>query len=182
MPDTEDKRRSVIHVLPIPDGIAPSEADRKQVAWIYNGLPFTEPKELTLRLRELGLTLQSDRNLSLTLPFRPMNLTLPESGTIMSKRKMEQSPVEIGMEEIVPHTLTVPSSWGTATNPSGAVKTQPGGEIVSGAISGISVTSNVIPFILTGSVLTINNDYRIEIKFDVSGGTLEAWGIWSARL
>ncbi len=75
--DTEDKRRSIIGVLPIPDGEAITEADRKQVAWIYNGLPFIEPEELTLRLRELGLTLQSDRN-TLTLPERPLALTIPE--------------------------------------------------------------------------------------------------------
>ncbi len=181
--DTENKRRSVIGVLPIPDGEPVTEADRKQVAWIYNGLPFVEPLILTLQAdRNLALTLQADRNLSLTLPFRPINLTLPESGTIMSKRKMEQSPVEIGVEEIVPQTLTVPPSWGTATNPTGVVKTQPGGDIVPDVISGISIASNVIPFTLTGSKLTVNNDYRIEIKFDVSGGTLEAWGIWSARL
>ena len=45
--DTEDKRRSVVGVLPIPDGQSLTEADRKQVAWIYNGLPFIEPLSLT---------------------------------------------------------------------------------------------------------------------------------------
>jgi len=75
--DIEDKRRSVVGVLPIPDGEVPTEADRKQVAWIYNGLPFIEPEELTLQLRELGLKLQPDRN-SLTLPDRPLTLTIPE--------------------------------------------------------------------------------------------------------
>ena len=75
--DTEDKRRSVIHVLPIPDGELLTEADRKQVAWIYNGLPFIEPEELTLRLRELGLTLPPERT-ALTLPDRSLALTIPE--------------------------------------------------------------------------------------------------------
>lgn len=75
--DAEDKRRSVIRVLPIPDGEVLTEADRKQVAWTYNGLPFIEPEELTLRLRELGLKLQPDRN-TLTLPDRPLALTISE--------------------------------------------------------------------------------------------------------
>jgi hypothetical protein len=75
--DTGDKRRSVIRVLPIPDGEVLTEADRKQVAWIYNGLPFIEPELLTLQLRKLGLKLQPDRN-TLTLPARSLTLTIPE--------------------------------------------------------------------------------------------------------
>ncbi len=75
--DTEDKRRSVVGILPIPDGQSLTEADRKQVAWIYNGLPFIEPEELTLQLRKLSLKLQPDRN-TLTLPARPLALTIPE--------------------------------------------------------------------------------------------------------
>lgn len=99
----------------------------------------------------------------------------------MSRREIEQSPVEIGIDETVPYTLTIPSSWGTAGNPSIVAK-DADGDIVANVVSGVSVTSNVISFIVDGTALTVNNDYRIEIKFDVSGGTLEAWGIWSARL
>lgn len=99
----------------------------------------------------------------------------------MSRRKINQSPIEIGIDETVPYTLTVPASWGTAINPS-AVAKDSDGDIVANVISGESVTSNVISFIVDGTVLTENQDYRIEIKFDVSGGTLETWGIWSARL
>ena len=99
----------------------------------------------------------------------------------MSRRKINQSPAEIGIDEIVPYTLTVPASWGTATNPS-AVAKDSDGNIVASVISGVSITSNVVSFIVDGTALTENQDYRIEIKFDVSGGTLEAWGIWSARL
>jgi hypothetical protein len=36
--DTEDKRRSTAHVLPLPDGDIISQADRQQVAWIYSGI------------------------------------------------------------------------------------------------------------------------------------------------
>lgn len=99
----------------------------------------------------------------------------------MSNRKINQSPVEIGIDETVPYTLTVPSSWGTAANPT-AVAKDADGDIVANVVSGVSVTSNVISFTVDGTVLTENQDYRIEIKFDVSGGTLEAWGIWTARL
>jgi hypothetical protein len=99
----------------------------------------------------------------------------------MSKRKINESPIEIGIDEIVPYTLTIPASWGTATNPS-AVAKDAAGDVVAGVVSSVSVTSNIITFIVNGTVLTENADYRIEIKFNVSGGTLEAWGIWSARL
>ncbi len=99
----------------------------------------------------------------------------------MSRRKINQSPIEIGIDETVPYTLTVPASWGTAANPS-AVAKDTSGDIVASVVSGVSVTSNVISFTIDGTVLTENQDYRIEIKFDVSGGTLETWGIWSVKL
>jgi hypothetical protein len=35
--DTENKRRSVVHILPIPDADI-DQADRQQVAWIYSGI------------------------------------------------------------------------------------------------------------------------------------------------
>jgi hypothetical protein len=35
--DTENKRRSVVHVLPVPDSDI-DQADRQQVAWIYSGI------------------------------------------------------------------------------------------------------------------------------------------------
>ena len=99
---------------------------------------------------------------------------------MVSRRRIEQSPTEIGTEEIVPYTLTVPPSWGTVASPT-AVAKDADGDIVASVISGVSVASNVISFTVDGTALTVNNDYRIEIKFDVSGGTLEAWGIWSVR-
>jgi hypothetical protein len=36
--DTENKRRSVAHILPVPDGNIINQADRQQVAWIYSGI------------------------------------------------------------------------------------------------------------------------------------------------
>lgn len=35
--DTENKRRSIARILPIPDGNI-NQADRQQVAWIYSGI------------------------------------------------------------------------------------------------------------------------------------------------
>ena len=98
----------------------------------------------------------------------------------MSRREIEQSPVEIGIDETVPYTMTVPSSWGTVASPT-AVAKDADRDLVVGVVSGVSVASNVVSFVVDGTVLTINNDYRIEIKFDVSGGTLEAWGIWQCK-
>jgi hypothetical protein len=98
-----------------------------------------------------------------------------------SKRKITQSPIEIGIDETVPYTLTVPSSWGSAGSPS-AVAKDATGNIVAGVVSDVSEISNVITFTVDGTALIENADYRIEIKFDITGGTLEAWGIWSARL
>ncbi len=100
---------------------------------------------------------------------------------IASVRRIEQSPIEIGIDEILPHPLTIPSSWGTPTNPA-AVAKDAAGDVVAGVVSAVTVTLQVINFAVDGTVLTADNDYRIEIKFDISGGTLEAWGIWSAKL
>ncbi len=36
--DTENKRRSIAHILPVPDGNIINQADRQQVAWIYSGI------------------------------------------------------------------------------------------------------------------------------------------------
>ena len=99
-----------------------------------------------------------------------------------TRRKINESPVEIGTEEIAPHILTIPTSWGAPTNPSGVAKKDSDGDVVANVIAAITVTLNVIAFTVDGTVLMENQDYRIEIKFDVPGGTLEAWGIWSARL
>jgi len=38
--DTENKRRSTMAVLPVPDGTI-AQADRQQVAWIYAGILVT---------------------------------------------------------------------------------------------------------------------------------------------
>jgi hypothetical protein len=101
--------------------------------------------------------------------------------TIASKRKIDQSPVEIGIDETVPYTLTVPDSWGTPTSPTAVAKDAAGDE-VAGVVSSVEVTMQVISFTVDGTVLTVNNDYRLEFLFNVDGGTLEAWGIWGARL
>lgn len=180
--DTEDKRRSIVRILPVPDNEPLTEADRKQVAWIYNGLPLIESEDLTLKEREFGLILET-RELNLTLPNRPFSLTIPNRKPSMpvSKRVINNSPFEIGVDEIAPYTLTVPASWGTVTSP-GVVAKSSNGTVMSSIVSNISVASNVISFTITAATLTVDQDCRIEIKFNVTGGTLEAWGIWQVRL
>ncbi len=98
----------------------------------------------------------------------------------MSKRAIQESPIEIGIDETVPYTLTIPSSWGTATSPTAVIKNATGA-IVSGTITGVSIVTNVISFIVNGTALVVDNDYRVEIKFSVTSGTLEAFGIWQVR-
>lgn len=98
----------------------------------------------------------------------------------MSKRAIQESPVEIGADETVPYTLTIPGSWGTATSPTAVIKNT-NGTLVSGVITGISIVTNVISFIVNGTALVVNNDYRVEIKFNVTSGALEAFGIWQVR-
>ncbi len=100
---------------------------------------------------------------------------------MMTQRRIDQSPIEIGTEEIAPYILTIPSSWGVPTSPTGVAKDS-NRDVVASVVDSIAATLQVISFTINGTALTVNNDYRIEIKFDVSGGTLEAWGIWSARL
>lgn len=43
--DTQNKRRSVVHVLPVPDGSI-TAPDRVQVAWIYSGITIAGPLAL----------------------------------------------------------------------------------------------------------------------------------------
>lgn len=94
----------------------------------------------------------------------------------MTSRKIVEAPLELGGDEIVPYTLTVPAKWGIPTSPTAIVKDSDGAT-VSGGISGSpSVVGSVISFTIDGTVLTVNTDYRVEVQFTVSGGMLEAWG------
>jgi hypothetical protein len=36
--DTENKRRSIVHISPLPDGNIINRADRQQATWIYSGI------------------------------------------------------------------------------------------------------------------------------------------------
>jgi hypothetical protein len=36
--DTENKRRSIVHISPLSDGNIINQADRQQIAWIYSGI------------------------------------------------------------------------------------------------------------------------------------------------
>ena len=97
-------------------------------------------------------------------------------------RRIKESPIEIGVDEVVPYTLTIPDSWGTASSPTVVVKNSDD-VTISGAISGTpTITSNVLSFTVdAASALVAGRDYRLEAKFSVTGGTLEAWGEWQVR-
>lgn len=99
----------------------------------------------------------------------------------ISKRVIQESPVEIGIEESIPYTLTVPASWGTASSPTVVAKNAQGATIAS-VVSLVSESNNIISFTVDGTALIVDNDYRLEFKFTVTGGTLEAYGIWQSRL
>lgn len=137
---------------------------------------------LSLSERTFDLTLQTRELNLLTLPTRSFNLTLlNRAEKPMSKRVIDQSPIEIGIDETIPWALTIPASWGTASSPVITVKNA-NGTSLPGISSSVSVSNNVISFTLNGTALTVNQDFRIEIKFSVTGGTLEAYGIWQVRL
>jgi hypothetical protein len=58
--DTEDKRRSVLTVLPIPNADVDA-GDREQVAWLYRGIPAAPPlaQPMIIRFRAFAGPLES---------------------------------------------------------------------------------------------------------------------------
>lgn len=52
--DTENKRRSTMAVLPVPDGTV-GQADRQQVAWIYAGILVTASIVGLIDLEDIGI-------------------------------------------------------------------------------------------------------------------------------
>jgi hypothetical protein len=90
-------------------------------------------------------------------------------------RRIEQSPIYQGEDEVVAYTLDV-SPWGTGpTNISVVVKYSAGNDVSGTVLQGIP--SAIAEVITTPAVksLTAGEIYRIEVKFDVNGNTEEAW-------
>lgn len=99
-----------------------------------------------------------------------------------SSREIVESPLEIGIDEIVPYDLTIPASRGTPSSPSIVVKDSDLNTVAGVITTGPTVDGQVISFTMTAATLTLNADYRVEIKYNVTGGTLEDWGTWMVRL
>ncbi len=101
------------------------------------------------------------------------------------EREVVESPMSQGVDEIIAYTLTT-TQWGS-TPSSPVVNVY---DITAGAFT--DVTSTVMPTnspsvsgdIITLSVLkllTVNKQYRVEIKFVASGNTFEAYAIILAK-
>jgi len=88
---------------------------------------------------------------------------------------IQESPIWVGADETVTHSLTT-TPWGSS--PTGvAVKLydNTGTDVSSTKLSGsASVNGDVITLpAITG--LTAGAEYRLEVKFTVSGNTVETW-------
>ena len=102
---------------------------------------------------------------------------------IYKDRQFKESPWEQGADEAVVYTVTIPTSWGTATLTSitcklyedpGNANTDRSATMLTGSASasGQVITTQKV----TG--LTVDMDYRLEVKFTTAeGNVLEAWGI-----
>jgi hypothetical protein len=96
-------------------------------------------------------------------------------------RKMKESPWEQGIDEDVAYKLDTTPWGGTPTNEATVVK-QNGRDVSDDVLTGTtSVSDDDITTPKVGS-LSLGRQYRIEIKFDVSGNTFEAWGEFEATL
>lgn len=98
-----------------------------------------------------------------------------------SVREIKEGKQEQGTEEIVPYTLTVPTSWGTPTG-TPTVKAYSYDGTYTDVTSTVfpsgsaSINGQVISLPLCG-YMTADTEYRVEIKFTVSqGGAKEAYG------
>lgn len=103
-----------------------------------------------------------------------------------SKREIVESPIEQGVDEIIPYTLTVPTSWGTLSSVSGVVlKTvNPDGTYTDVSATNLTGSNSVASQVITTksvTTLTANTDYRLEIKFVCGSKTYEAYCIIKAR-
>lgn len=94
----------------------------------------------------------------------------------MNVREFTESPMPQGVDERIAYTLDV-SPWGvTPTSPVVALKNAAGTDVISSFSTGAaSVSGNVITTPTIHS-LVAGQIYRLEIKFVISGNTLEAWG------
>ncbi len=101
--------------------------------------------------------------------------------TVTKGRRIRESPFEQGTDEIVAYKITIPTTWGTATlsaitcklyEDPNTTNTDKSSTMLTGSASasGQVITTQAV----TG--LTVDHDYRLEVKFTSSeGNTLECW-------
>jgi hypothetical protein len=102
---------------------------------------------------------------------------------IAKGRRIRESPFEQGADEIAAYKITIPTNWGTATLSAIACKlyedpnttnTDRSSTMLTGSASasGQVITTQAV------SGLTVDKDYRLDVKFTSSeGNTLECWAL-----
>jgi hypothetical protein len=116
--------------------------------------------QLSLKERVLDLTLGGRVN-----PLTP------------SDREIIQSPIEIGADEIVSYTLTVPISWSVGALSLPVIRTRRNFPFVA------AILGRTIKFTIDAKTyFEAGQDYRLDIKFEtLTGDELVAWGIWQCK-
>lgn len=101
-------------------------------------------------------------------------------------QEFKESPWTQRINEIIPYTVTVPTSWGQDPSVSSVLlyRIKPDGSLTD--VSSTSLTgSNSVSgqAITTKSVTTLTNNwwYKLVVKFVVGTKTLEAWGRFLAK-
>jgi hypothetical protein len=90
-------------------------------------------------------------------------------------RQFVEGPIRQGANERVPYTLTT-TPWGSSPSaPATVIKDATGTDVSATYITGVTSASGDV--ITTGTVHSIPAGFigRLEIKFTISGNTLEAW-------
>jgi len=95
-----------------------------------------------------------------------------------SNRRIRESPIHQGEDEQLAYTLTIPTSWGAdPSSPVVTIKDVDGEDVTSDYTSGSASASGAV--ITTPTILDLVDkvQYRLEVRFTVSGGNVEeAWG------
>jgi len=105
---------------------------------------------------------------------------------IYKDRRFKESPWEQSIQEDRVYTVTVPTTWGTATftSLSCALFEDPNGDNTtrtSTMLTGSTTASGQVITTQKVTGLTVSFDYRLEVLFTTSeGDDLVAWGIIKA--
>lgn len=94
------------------------------------------------------------------------------------KREFKESPLYMGENETVAFDLTVPSSWGSSieTDSAECFLYDGDSDVSTSKLTGsASVSSQVITTQLV-SGLAAGKKYKLVVRWEDSGNTLEAWG------